>query len=204
MFLCDDVDGKNRLVKDLEVECYTGIHLYFVLFLTIPGILAWGFGIPFGAVRLLKHYKDELYTDKVKKELGFLYTGYKYSAYYWEEVIMIRKMIIIFVATFISTQGKIYQTLVVQIIVAMFLAAHCAKKPFQDASLNWLEGLSLGATFITMYAGYFFLAGVKEGESSTTSNNDFELTTWMEWIFLPSNLRLPSCIFTCLDLAAPY
>jgi hypothetical protein len=119
----------------------------------------------------------------VRKELGFLYAGYRFRAYYWEALVMLRKMLMIFVATFVATQGKLYQALLVQAVVAAFLLAHCWKLPFLDMPFNWLEGLSLGATFATMFAGYFFLAGEESGSESTTSQNDFTLPEAAEVLF---------------------
>lgn len=96
MFNCDKIEGEERLVRDLNTICYQGLHLWLVVGVTIPAIIIWGFGIPLTAVSLLWKNKDKLDDEKVQKELGYIYSGYKYKAYYWEEYIIIRKMIIIF------------------------------------------------------------------------------------------------------------
>jgi hypothetical protein len=154
-----------------------------MLGMVLPGVVVWGIGIPFLGVNLLRAHKDELDSEKIKKELGFLYSGYKYSSYYWEMTIMTRKMVLIFVATFFATKGKTYQALMVQIVIAIFLVSHCYQKPFLNKAYNIMEGLSLIAAFVTMYAGYYFLAGSDSSEMTTTSSNDFKLSTWLEMIF---------------------
>lgn len=178
MFNCDEIDGVNRLVKDLDTKWYEGLHLYFTLGLAIPGIIIWGFGIPIGTFFMLYKNKSKLDTEKVSKELGFLYNGYTFKAYYWEEYIMIRKMIVIFWATFLATQGKLYQTLVVMFLLAIFLSLQALVKPFHLASFNRLETFSLLASFITMYGGYYFLA-----EEITSNEDKFDMPKGYKFVF---------------------
>lgn len=146
-----------------------------VIFLTVPAIIVWGFGIPISAVRLLRLSKDKLDTEEVQLTLGYIYSGYTYKAYYWEEYIMIRKMLLIFVSTFFATKGKLFQALVILILLALFCVYHTSVQPFQSIILNRLELYSLFASFITIYAGYFFMAGVSASEMTSTSYNDFVL-----------------------------
>ena len=46
MFNWDTIEGETRLVKEINTLWYKGAHLYMVLFLTVPAIIVWGFGIP--------------------------------------------------------------------------------------------------------------------------------------------------------------
>lgn len=58
---------------------------------------------------------------ETKEKYGFLYNGYQKRFYYWEVVIMYRKILIIFIAVFISALGAITQALFVFILVIGFL-----------------------------------------------------------------------------------
>eukprot|EP00347_Sterkiella_histriomuscorum_P022266 403331092 len=108
-FNCQDIDGTKRLYDDLEITCYVGQHYYFSLGIALPGIIIWSLGIPtFGWIKLSQH-KDELHLVQVKQTLGFLYNGYREHSYFWEMVIMYRKIIIIFIAVFLQQSGKIVQ-----------------------------------------------------------------------------------------------
>lgn len=146
-----------------------------VIFLTVPAIVVWGFGIPISAARLLYINKSKLDTEDVQLTLGYIYSGYTYKAYYWEQYIMIRKMVLIFVSTFFATKGKLFQALVILMLLALFCVYHASAQPFQSIALNRLEMYSLFASFITIYAGYFFMAGVSASEMTSTSYNDFVL-----------------------------
>ena len=56
---------------------------------------------------LLTRDKEHLKEVDVKEKLGFLYNGYKIDYYYWEVVIMYRKIFIIMVAIFLENLGTI-------------------------------------------------------------------------------------------------
>ena len=73
----------------------------------IPGILIWGLGIPMFAFMLMTREKERLNSLEVREQLGFLYRGYKKQFYYWETVIMYRKILLIFIAVFIQIYGVI-------------------------------------------------------------------------------------------------
>ena len=95
---------------------------------------------------------------EVKEKYGFLYNGYRKQYYYWEVIIMYRKIIIIFIAVFVSNFGYITQALLIFILVIVFLIINMKLKPFGQVALNDLETLSLTATMITVYCGLFFMA----------------------------------------------
>ena len=44
-----DIDGEQRLIEDLEIECWEGSHEKYSNYASIPTIIIWGLGIPFYA-----------------------------------------------------------------------------------------------------------------------------------------------------------
>lgn len=93
-----NVDGTYRLYDDLEVICYQNAHWFLSYAVALPAIIIWGLGIPtFGLIIIYKN-RDKLKTMDVKSKFGFIYNGYRVpQAYYWEMVIMYRKIVIIFI-----------------------------------------------------------------------------------------------------------
>lgn len=81
--------------QDLEIKCYEGPHKFWSNTLAIPGMLIWGFGIPIFGLILLIMEREKIDSLEVRQRLGFLFRGYKLRFYYWEIVIMFRKIIII-------------------------------------------------------------------------------------------------------------
>ena len=66
LFNCQNFDGDLRLMKDLQVICYTDIHVYMVYFLAVPCIGLWGIGIPAAVWYLMTKDKEKLDTLAVK------------------------------------------------------------------------------------------------------------------------------------------
>jgi hypothetical protein len=58
---------------------------------------------------MIRHNRNDLGNKLVKEQFGFLYNGYRNSTYYWEIVIIFRKITIIFISVFLSSSGTIIQ-----------------------------------------------------------------------------------------------
>ena len=99
-------------------------------YVALPCLIIWGLGIPAAVYSLMNKWKDKLTTRDVKRQFGFIYKGYKLHNYYWEIVIMYRKIMCIFVATFLRPYGVIVQALVLLIMLMMFLSANNSARPF--------------------------------------------------------------------------
>ncbi|CDW80304.1 UNKNOWN [Stylonychia lemnae] len=115
-FNCKSIDGEERLSEDLWVECWKSEHLFWSYFVALPSILVWGLGIPFFAFAILINHRKNLDRQITRQKYGFLYRGFKKEFYYWEIVIMYRKIIIVFVAVFVSNYGAISQALLLFLI----------------------------------------------------------------------------------------
>ena len=113
---CTSIDGTMRLYSDLEEECYAGDHVYILMFVAIPGLILWAFGMPLFYLRRLKKQREQLvlqqrlndddeYLAKLqsfKMQLGFLTSGYRDRFYYWEVVLLLRKTLLVILVTFLA------------------------------------------------------------------------------------------------------
>ena len=75
--------------------------------MALPSLVVWGLGIPLFAFFLLNKEKSKLNTLAVKEKFGFLYNGYKRQFYYWEVIIMYRKIAMVIISVVIYTFGTI-------------------------------------------------------------------------------------------------
>jgi hypothetical protein len=80
--------------------------------------------------------KDEI-TDAEKEEIsqlktkyGFLFSGYDARSYFWEVVIMYRKILIIASSVFLSSVSTESQVLVVIFIVVCNMFLHTHMNPY--------------------------------------------------------------------------
>ena len=114
-----DVDDTSRVLDDLEVICYSNLHKFFSFAVALPSIIVWGVGIPLFALLLLFRDRNNLEEISVKKKFGFFFRGYKSSFYFWEIVIMYKKVAVIIISVFVSTVGVIAQALIVFAILIL-------------------------------------------------------------------------------------
>ena len=72
-----------------------------------------------------------------------MYNGYKRHNYFWEIVIMYRKILCIFIAVFLNRVGIVVQALVLLILLVVFMQANATRRPFAARALNDIEAMSL-------------------------------------------------------------
>jgi hypothetical protein len=77
----------------------------------------WGVGIPFFALFLLFTYKSHLHKLEVREKLGFLYNGYRKKHYYWEIIIIFRKIAMAVIFAVIASLGVITQVIFILLII---------------------------------------------------------------------------------------
>jgi hypothetical protein len=96
----------------------------------LPGMVVWGFGIPLFALALLIHEQKRIDKLEVRQKLGFLFRGYTLKFYYWEIVIMFRKIALILIQSFLVQFGVLLQALVVFVLLILFVVLTMTKLPF--------------------------------------------------------------------------
>eukprot|EP00949_MAST-11_sp_MAST-11-sp1_P004584 g4584.t1 len=142
-------------IRDFDEICGDSNHMGYMIGLALPFLLAYTFGVPALTLILLRRMKrsnklfatrEESYSANVYK---FLYGGYNEKTYYWESVIMLRKIV-----------------LNVVLVVLSFTALHVINIPCSDTLLNRIEMGSLLLSCGVLYAGLFLfddglLSGLK-------------------------------------------
>ena len=95
------------------------MHLKLFLLVTLPSIIIWVICTPIFAALLIKRHKviikkgeeelDKMTPAEIQRfnqiftRYGFLYNGYRLTKYYWEVIIMYRKIGIILVSVFLAS-----------------------------------------------------------------------------------------------------
>ena len=81
----------------MDDECWTGDHYRFALSLAVPSALVWGAGLPLVAfIFLRKSHKGTQYAKRENMiKWGFLYLGYRRSNYWWDLIILLRKIAVL-------------------------------------------------------------------------------------------------------------
>ena len=123
-------------------------------------------------------------NQDTREKYGFLYNGFRQEAYYWESIIMYRKVVMIFISVFLKAIGTKFQALIVFIVVLGFLLLNAEKRPFLTRELNNLEQISLIASSLTIYCGFFFLSSMNSESIMFSDERDCNQFTFFTIISL--------------------
>ena len=149
---CGEVNGRSYLEMDVEEECYTsrwyrwqgvnatGFFLYTVL---LPACLF---------VTLSR--RRQTGEDSPISAFSFILTGYTKRCWYWDFVIMVRKVLLIAASVFI--ERLLYRLFVTQWIVLLSLAMNLAVHPFEYKVHHNAENTVLVTLLITLNLGLYY------------------------------------------------
>lgn len=157
IFNCIEILPKELwLVTDLSIKCWDSQHVSNMLRLALPGLIVWVVGLPTLCLLLLIRSKRFLTDPNIRLMFSFLYKGYKPEWYFWEFVILYRKIGVVSIAVFLSTMVVTVQALSMLAIVLLSFFLQLFIKPFNAPTFNSLELKALLASFLTIYAGLYF------------------------------------------------
>jgi hypothetical protein len=156
MMKCVHIESINRsfLAADYTIECGTTEYGRWVLIARVF-FFAYGMGIPLAGTVLLFTKRKTLLEKGTLATYGFLYSGYRLQYFFWEFVIMIRKMLVVFIIVFYEGDSK-YSIMFGMWLVLCFLILNIAVQPFQ-LRLYWvLENISLASVTFTLNAAMLY------------------------------------------------
>ena len=106
-------------------ECWEGDHAIYSMTVAIPAFIVWGIGFPFLAfMNIYKLYSArKLWDLEPKQVFGFLFLGYERPKYWWELLILMRKVVILASLIWLNQISVIVQALcaMMLLIVAIYL-----------------------------------------------------------------------------------
>jgi hypothetical protein len=157
-FNCMEIEnGEHWLFANLEIRCWEGDHLMYALGCALPGIIIWVITIPALCLHFLSRRRDRLEDIRQKLKFGFLYHGFKQSRFYWEFVILYRKVILIALSVFLTNYSVNAQALTVLLTILVYLWLQYYYRPYTLDELNDLEIIAILITSGTIYAGLYYL-----------------------------------------------
>jgi len=114
-------------------------------------------------------FRNVLFADysmrQFQQNYAFLFLGYSIKCYYWEVVIIIRKVTLSLIAVAFAQDIR-SQALFGLLLIFIAAVAHARKMPFIDNDMNWFEFGSIMSSFATFFLGVFTLPlGDSDGNS---------------------------------------
>jgi hypothetical protein len=151
------------MAKDLVYPCLEGAHFFWVIFFVVPVILVFACILPVCAIVGLWRKRSELYVNqRIRFRFGMLYSGYRPSRWWWEIVVVGRKIAFIVVATFLRRFiRQVHTSLGIMII---FFHLHHQAQPFDRKQktgrlLHAIELCSLIILLLMNWCAVFFTSG---------------------------------------------
>lgn len=144
--------------EDYDMRCFAGWHRALALGLGVPGVLLFSCGVPAASAAFLAMRRAQLETDMTfGAKWGFVYGEYRPRFFFWESVVMLRKLLMVVVIVYVGYVGEGVQVLVAMGVLITAMVVQLLFAPFREPFMNTLERVSLYATCATLYASLFFL-----------------------------------------------
>ncbi|KAG2432767.1 hypothetical protein HYH02_012899 [Chlamydomonas schloesseri] len=145
--------------SDYDLRCYAQPHLWLVAAVGIPGVVLFAVGAPIFSWLWLSRHRGLLYTSRdFGVSYGFMYEDYNRASYFWDSVIMFRKLAVVTVIVFLQPQSANLQVLCALGVIITAMLLQITMKPYKNEKMNKLERLSLYATMAMLYCALFFLS----------------------------------------------
>ena len=166
MFNCMKInESGNFLIENMLIKCWEGDHNYYLKTVVIPGIIFWCFSIPVLLILILQKNQAKLkQTDQLLK-YGFLHKGFKNKFYYWEFMILFRKIAIISCAVFLRNISIHIQALTTFVVILLAFTFHIKAKPYNVDQLNSMETKSIIVSGVTIYCGLYFMTNILNSDA---------------------------------------
>lgn len=151
IFNCTDFAGDKYLADDYSLSCDTPLYKTYrdgaiaMIFVYVIGIPALGFTILF-------FNRDKLETESVKRKYRFLFEGYSANAYFWEFVIIVRKILLVAVVVFLK-EAPFKSVYAGVWLLGIALMINVWVQPFEKSTLQLLETSSLAVLFCSLLLG---------------------------------------------------
>ena len=168
-FPCTDVPGTGTsfLKEDMNVDCksaeyksfaaISSLYLFFYLFGMLV-VVVW---------RLRIHHKSgdlDIPSSSSFQKYAFFFVGYRGKTYFWEAVVMMRKLGIV---AFSVMSSPALQLVFGIVIVTIAWVLNAQWSPYSSNLVNRMDSIALIALYVTIILGFLFL------------NTDNSNSTWI-------------------------
>lgn len=188
IFNCKNIDGHKYILTSLNISCEDDVYFSWRNEFYLPLLFFWTVIFPFGCYLALVFNSKKLDNPRMKLFFGFFYLGYRPDYYYWEFIIIYRKifsiMITIMPENLVMAKG--YIILFVNASAACFQSRKC---PFIEWELNKLELKANIAAMITIFIGLFYILNIPEIAKAICFVciiivNNYFILNWLKFFFM--------------------
>eukprot|EP00898_Chlorokybus_atmophyticus_P008381 jgi/Chlat1/8544/Chrsp82S07944 len=144
-------------------QCYKGTHMIMVGVIGIPGVIIFCIGVPLFTFIILYRKRKFLFMEATAKYYGFLYAGYRRKMYYWECIVCLQKLALIFVLVFLSQLGTDKQILISLGLACIFTLMSRVAAPYASDKLCNMQTIAWASNCVLLYVGWLFFLPLSSG-----------------------------------------
>jgi hypothetical protein len=153
-----EVVSKRYVASDVTVQCFSGAHARLHMIAIVELVIVVPL-LPACLWYRLRHFELGPGTPN-REHLYFLYGGFRPGYEFWEAVVLVRKLLVLVVGVFLSTNTFGVQIAMVMWIMCGATMLQLVCQPYQNSTEQRLELMSLGViTFVCMLGQLILQAG---------------------------------------------
>eukprot|EP00698_Gefionella_okellyi_P023553 TRINITY_DN8082_c0_g4_i1.p1 TRINITY_DN8082_c0_g4~~TRINITY_DN8082_c0_g4_i1.p1 ORF type:complete len:630 (-),score=118.58 TRINITY_DN8082_c0_g4_i1:8-1897(-) len=157
----------------------------------VLGCLIYMAGVPAMALVLLaRARRGDLQSDDNMRRLGFIYGCYRPTVFYWEAVLLLRRMVLALTLTVMPFTAPEISVVFIMFVLLFSIAAQHSLQPFASALENRLEQLVLYVLTVTFLGVYV----------SQTSADTPSPLTWLPVVLVVLNVFAALFLGFCVVL----
>ena len=173
LFTCTQkIDGVQYLIKNTNIVCYGSTHIKLILFVGLPYMIVFIFGVPIGTLVLLYQRRKNLDNETNLRRFGFWYIGLKRNVFYWEALLQYKKLFIITITVDIIGLGQQYQAFFIVIVLYFYFKLSANLKPYK---ISYLNTVSYYSEFSQVCTFGFMTIFLRQSTNSIVDNIIFVL-----------------------------
>jgi hypothetical protein len=179
MFIASNViDGERVLDVDLDATAYSASHIASMVF-SFATLCTFTIGTPIAALAALIFFyaRDLLGDSEVFTMFGFLYAGYKKKYFWWEMMVLLRKVLATVIA--LVPIGVELQAICAVGLLLVLIVIQLVVRPFKDERINVLDCMSMGSVALKQLCALAFHHVTMNAVDTDESDN---LVTRVSWI----------------------
>ncbi|CUG86884.1 membrane-associated protein, putative [Bodo saltans] len=139
--------SKSLYFYDRSLDCTSSDHRFYTL-LAYASIVGYGLGIPFASVVMVLWFRKNRGVTYTNRLFVFLVCGYDEDRWWWEAVVLWRKLALASILVFIDDQRL--QTYAALWLLMFALALQMWLEPYDEVNLDRLATASLAVVIVTL------------------------------------------------------
>ncbi|KAJ6246281.1 insulin-like growth factor binding protein [Anaeramoeba flamelloides] len=160
----EDENGDREFEADPQHNCFDSWWWKLAPWAIFCGVI-YIIGIPIALFWLMWKYSKKLDEQKFDEIFGLMCSRYSKSYFYWECMVMFRKLLIVAFQVFL-TKSPVEQMICCITVILVALLLQAAYKPYLALRHNYLEFVLLLVSEIILFSGLIFSSPDYFGENS--------------------------------------